>query len=451
MKFIHTADLHIGQNFFGYERKSEHLIFFKWLVEQAKIHDIDALLIAGDVFDSPNPSADSQNLYYSFLQEITKLNPNLALVIIAGNHDSGARLEAPAVLLKTMNVHIKGTLKYNGDKEINYQDFIIPLYSKGNREALCVAIPYLRQGEVDIAGFYSKIYALANEMKGAGESIISMGHLHASGSEISDDDRSERNIIGGLECVNPENLEGNINLEVNINNVTNPNSANDQHSKKAVCYVALGHLHKGQRVSKREFIQYAGAPLPMSFAEKNFKQGVNLVEVKNGELVSIERLVFDAPVKLISIPKKAAPLDEVLVELEKLEDEKPIVENLENLFKTKELNTNMCEKLMDSNSVLISDRRPFLEIKILEDQPQPYMCAQIEDAIKNKAVRLAKITAERPVSTQENNLELKTFQEIKQISPLKMAQKVYTDKYAEKMPENIANLISKVIREVEDL
>ena len=88
MKLLHTADWHLGQTFFEYDRKMEHTQFLTWLREQIKLHEVDVLLIAGDVFDTPNPSAESQRMYYTFLREVTTENPNLQIIIIAGNHDS---------------------------------------------------------------------------------------------------------------------------------------------------------------------------------------------------------------------------------------------------------------------------------------------------------------------------------------------------------------------------
>ncbi|MDR0843727.1 MAG: exonuclease subunit SbcD, partial [Tannerella sp.] len=88
MKLLHTADWHIGQTFYEYDRKAEHLQFLAWLRRQISDLSVDALLIAGDVFDSPNPSAESQRMFYRFLREVTSENPQLQVVIIAGNHDS---------------------------------------------------------------------------------------------------------------------------------------------------------------------------------------------------------------------------------------------------------------------------------------------------------------------------------------------------------------------------
>ena len=126
MKVIHTADWHLGQTFFGYERYREHQVFLDWLCYVIKERNIDLLLIAGDVFDSPNPSAEAQKMFYSFLTRITCENKDLQVIITAGNHDSAARLEAPNSLLGVFNTTVSGIVHYiNGD--IDYNRMIVPL------------------------------------------------------------------------------------------------------------------------------------------------------------------------------------------------------------------------------------------------------------------------------------------------------------------------------------
>ena len=87
MKIIHTADWHIGQTFFGYDRFQEHQYFLDWLTDQITTQQIDVLLISGDIFDVANPSAQAQRQFYRFLRRVTEQNPGLQIILIAGNHD----------------------------------------------------------------------------------------------------------------------------------------------------------------------------------------------------------------------------------------------------------------------------------------------------------------------------------------------------------------------------
>lgn len=152
MKLLHTADWHLGQTFFDYDRKMEHLAFLDWLKKQVLEQEMDVLLVAGDVFDSPNPSAESQKMYYHFLRDVTTENPDLQIIIIAGNHDSAARLEAPNPLLETMNVTVRGVVKHTPDGEIDFEHLIVPLNKGGN----CLAVLYLRQGDYPESDTYAE-------------------------------------------------------------------------------------------------------------------------------------------------------------------------------------------------------------------------------------------------------------------------------------------------------
>ena len=105
-------------------------IFLEWLKQQIRQHEIDVLLIAGDVFDSPNPSAESQRMYYRFLREVTSENPSVQIIIIAGNHDSAARLEAPNPLLENMNVTVRGVVRRNAEGDIDLQHLIVPPFTQ---------------------------------------------------------------------------------------------------------------------------------------------------------------------------------------------------------------------------------------------------------------------------------------------------------------------------------
>ena len=132
LKIIHTADWHLGQTFFGYDRDEEHEAFLSWLIDILTLRQTDVLLIAGDVFDVANPSAAAQRRFFRFLREANRHNPQLQIVIIAGNHDSAARLEAPIPLLEELNTSIVGVVPRTDLCKIDFDSLLIPLY-KGIR------------------------------------------------------------------------------------------------------------------------------------------------------------------------------------------------------------------------------------------------------------------------------------------------------------------------------
>ena len=151
IRILHTADWHLGQTFFGYDRAEEHKAFLDWLAEEIRQNEIDALVIAGDVFDVSNPSAASQRIYYEFIYRVTAENPKLQIVIVAGNHDSAARLEAPLPLLQAMRTEVRGVVRKLEGGEIDYDHLTIELKNReGEAEVLCMAVPFLRQGDYPV-------------------------------------------------------------------------------------------------------------------------------------------------------------------------------------------------------------------------------------------------------------------------------------------------------------
>ncbi len=396
MKFIHTADWHIGQTFFGYDRMEEHLIFLAWLKDQISFQKVELLLIAGDVFDSPNPSAMAQKTYYKFLRDVTTENPQLNIIITAGNHDSAARLEATNPLLEGMNIYVKGVVKRGTDGEIDYKDLIIEL-----GDAYVLAVPFLRQGDyhksdtyVDgVKSVYQNLYDLVPDKT---KPIIAMGHLQATGSEVSVSDDSERKNIGGLDGVSPESFDG-------------------------ISYTALGHLHRAQRVSHRENVRYSGTPLPMSFAEKNNKQGVTLVSLE-GKEAKIEQLTFEAPTKMLSIPKVPEKIDAVLKELEKLPEGEINIES------------------------------PYLEIKVLITEPDPSIKHKIDEALKNKSVKIARIQDVQEKSDDyAAAIKPMSYEELKAMDPLEVARDAFKRQNNNlDMPNVLEELLINVINEVKE-
>ena len=397
MKIIHTADWHLGQTFFGYERYREHEVFLNWLCDVIKEREIDLLLIAGDIFDSPNPSAEAQRMFYSFLTKITNENKELQIILTAGNHDSAARLEAPNSLLGVFNTTISGVVHYKNDG-IDYDRMIVPLKKGG----CCLAVPYLRLSDLPeaenysegVALLYNELYCRAKEM---GHSpVVAMGHLQASGAEVSVGDSSEYAIIGGMEGIDA------------------------QFANEGIIYTALGHLHREQQVHKRANVRYSGAPLPMSFAEKKKSQSVTQIII-DSEGCDISLIPFDVPVKLKSVPSKAAPIEDVVRALAELPDGK------------------------------INDNSPFLEVNILVKTVDPTLRQQIEDALVGKSVRLARIVA---TSTAIQNGELiapMTYDDFKCKNPIEIMQEIYRKKCdGEEMTEELLEKLNEVIKEVQN-
>ena len=331
-------------------------------------------------------------------------------MIIAGNHDSAARLEAPIPLLEELNTSIVGTVPRTDLCKINFDSLLIPLYNKERRrEALCLAVPYLRQGDYPasdegkdtyvegIAQMYRQLYDYADSRRQPGESLLAMGHLHATGAELSEDDRSERTIMGGLESVSVEAFE------------------------EGLAYTALGHIHKAQRVGGRENIRYAGSPLPMSFSEQHYHHQVVAFTVENGCLSDLKAMPVPLRTALHRIPAEPTSPAEVLLQLSNL----PLAEEG-------------------------ADRSlwPYLEVQVLLTEPDPGFRHRVEEALADKAVRLTSIIPSYPKKEGEEEFRPLSYTDLQKIAPLDMLRHTFTNRFGGDLPEELEKMFNDVVREV---
>ena len=281
MKIICTSDWHLGNLFHGNDRLPEHRHFMAWLLSIIKKEKPDALLISGDIFDNGNPSAASQAAYYEFLADATQTHPQMIIIIIAGNHDSANRLEAPRALLSRHKVEIRGTIhrswqsdENGGFWQIDYDDMMIPIEGKDGIKVTVLAVPYLRTDVVQNASYSKGVNAILRELttrareKYPDSRLVMMAHMYASGADIAKNDASEKLIIGGQEEVNFEGW------------TDHPD------------FMTCGHIHKRQHIWNTNWARYSGSVLPMSFAEKDYHHGVDMVTFESGssqpDVVSLE-------------------------------------------------------------------------------------------------------------------------------------------------------------------
>ena len=397
IRILHTADWHLGQTFFGYDRAGEHEVFLNWLAGEIREREIDALIIAGDVFDVSNPSAASH-----FIYRVTAENPTLQIVIVAGNHDSAARLEAPLPLLQAMRTEVRGVVRKSDDGEIDYDHLTVELKNRdGEVELLCMAVPFLRQGDYPtvptegnpyaegVRELYTQLLQRLWKRRKENQSILAIGHLQAIGSEIAEKDYSERTVIGGLECVSPDAFS------------------------EQIAYTALGHIHKAQRVSGRENVRYAGSPIPMSFAEKHYHHGVVEVTFDGGCAVDIMRVECPRLIPLMSVPNGEPASPEIVLEILK---ELPVTEGA----------------------------APYLEVKVLLDEPEPMLRQEVEEALADKNYRLARIVSTYRNETGNAEKENENWKRgLQEMSPLQIAQSAFEKIYQVEMPEELTDLFQE--------
>jgi exonuclease SbcD len=354
LRFFHTADWHLGQTFHEFDRDYEHAAFLAWLLRTLAERRPDALLISGDVFDSVNPPATAQRRFYDFLAQAHSALPSLQIVLTAGNHDAAARLEAPAELFGRLNITAVGTVARNAAGQGTYEKFLVPLKdAQGEVRALALAVPFLRPADVPVVPEAADAYldgirelyrctlAAAQSLRAEkypGAVLVALGHCHLQGAAESRD--SERRIvIGGAEALRPDTFPAEL------------------------AYVALGHLHQPQQIDGGR-IRYCGSPIPLSFSEKDYAHAVLEVTVDAGGLREVVALPVPKTALLLRVPAKgAAPIAGVLQLL--------------------------ADATFDPH--LPPEARPFLEIHILDEGPDPTRRRRLEQALEGKAVRLASI------------------------------------------------------------
>ncbi|MES2321773.1 MAG: exonuclease SbcCD subunit D C-terminal domain-containing protein [Pseudomonadota bacterium] len=413
MRLLHTSDWHLGQTLHNFERHYEHQCFLDWLLATIVAEQADALLIAGDVFDTANPSAASHKQFYRFLQQARARAPQLDIVVIAGNHDSPGRIEAPGPLLEGLGTSVIGHVARTAGGEIDLDRLIIPLHdSSGAVKAWCLAIPFLRPGDVPrlpppddpeapvpdayLAGIsllYSQAYALADARRDSGQAIVAMGHCHMVGGTASLE--SERRIvIGGTEAL--------------------PAAVFDP----GIAYVALGHLHLAQRVGQQEHVRYCGSPLPLCFAEVGYAHQVLRIDLADGVAGAVTPLPVPRAVDLLRVPPRPAPLDDALAALEALD-------------------------LPD----LAPHMQPYLEVRVLLDAPEPGLRGRIEAAIAGKPVRLAKIEPTRKHDGGVGDATALSLDQLAQLQPDDIFRRLYLQKYGDEAPDDQVQAFAELLRE----
>jgi len=269
LKLLHTSDWHIGRTLYGRKRYEEFEAFMSWLAETIQQNEIDALLVAGDVFDTSAPSNRAQELYYRFLCRVAASSCR-HVVVVAGNHDSPSFLNAPKELLKALDIHVVGSSTESPEDEV-----LVLRNEQDAPELIVCAVPYLRDRDIRVAEagesvedkerkliegirtHYAAVAALAEQKReelGVDIPIVGTGHLFTAGGQTVDGDGVRELYVGSLAHVTAGIFPACFN------------------------YLALGHLHVPQKVNGSETIRYSGSPLPMGFGEAKQQKSVCQVE-----------------------------------------------------------------------------------------------------------------------------------------------------------------------------
>lgn len=403
MRLLHTSDWHLGQSLHQYDRTYEHERFLDWLLDILVAESVDVLLIAGDVFDSSNPSATAQSLLYRFLTEAHRRVQHLNIVMTAGNHDSPGRLEAPSPFLSMFDAHVVGQVG-RSDNGNSLERLVLPLKDqKGEIGAWCVAMPFLRPGDVPriegsadpyaagIEALYRQAIKHANATRQPGQALIALGHCHLVGGKTSEE--SERRIvIGGAEALSADIFD------------------------ESVTYLALGHLHLPQQVGGNPARRYSGSPLPMSFSEIDYPHQVVLVDLNGDKVANIREHRVPRAVELLRVPSKPATLDVVLAALSALDcPERPEAE------------------------------WPYLQVRVHLTEPEPSLRTQIESAIQGKPVRLARIETTYTRGDEESSAPAVSIDELNTLAPADFFNRLYQHRFGQDVPTELLAAFTELL------
>ncbi len=399
MKILHTADWHIGKKLHKHYLYEDFDLFINWLIKLITEQEIEAVLISGDVFDLANPSAEARKQYYRALLQLRKTN--CQLIITGGNHDSPSMLDAPKEILNELNVTVIGGMPSK------IEECLIPLQNKkGENELIVAAIPFLRDSDLrsidEEVVYENRIEAIrkgieATFTKAAKTSkdlypelpVLAMGHLYAAGIESSD---SERDIQIGNQAAFQASQFG-----------------------TEFSYVALGHIHKPQRVNAQIPTFYSGSPLPLSFSERKDEKRLLLIDTENG--FEPESIAIPSFRKLIRISGSIAEIQQKLFSLESQG-------SLTNL----------------------------IEVELKEENYDSNLIAQLDDLVTNFEQANFEIVKHRATfknQLRESGKLFESHQHLEDLKPQEVFQKLLSQhSYAEEVKEKVNIAFQELLEEV---
>lgn len=341
MKIIHTADWHVGHELYGYDREEEFDYFFSQLADLMREEQPDALLVSGDVYDSYMPSNAAVKQLNTALLSLHEASPETEIILTAGNHDSGLRLEAAAPPWLSHRIHLIGTIDPTLERNR------IEIEGKG----VVMAIPFCypanfphREGDRVEDRQKCFFQSVSEQLSRESLPTVLMAHLYLSGVQLNGT-RQPRDIVGGSEAMALS--------DVGI----------------GYDYLALGHIHRRQRVGDRAY--YSGSPLPISFDEPA-EHGVLVVELDKGKAPRVDFRALATARPLLTMPEKAVTYSEAI-----------------DLLRT-----------MDA------DEEAYIRLHVLGDAPLPFdYLEQATKVLEEKSARYCTVKVESPESVAAERVE----------------------------------------------
>lgn len=291
-RILHTADWHLGKQLMDQERHADHQRFLEHFLSVVKEHSVDAVVIAGDIFDGVNPPAKSEELYYSTLATLHSLG--IAAVIVSGNHDSPTMLKSAATIIGKLGHHIITDVPITED---GYAPHIVLLPNSESPRIAIAAVPYMREGDLRKVELNEEINLVRDKVRTGWRDLystaanaittlapnipaIATGHLTVTGGETNKD--TEREIrIGGV---------GDVDLTA---------------FPDRFGYVALGHLHRPQCFPRGAenggHIRYSGSPIALGFSEGSHQKAFQMIDVEPNGTLKFGSLPIDGNRRLLQL------------------------------------------------------------------------------------------------------------------------------------------------------
>ena len=392
-KFIHTSDWHLGQNFYGYDRSEEQADFLRQLVDIVRQQQPDALLVSGDIFHTAAPSSAAVTLYVNAMLDIHNACPKMAIVVIAGNHDSASRLQCDSRLWELAGVKVLGGIARDSEGLADLDHHIIHVKGKG----IVAAVPFAYPASFPLVNeehvgsdqrqsvYFQSLLDCVHAQNPAQLPVVLMAHLAVNGSDFTGHE------VGMMECV-----------EVGV-------------LGNGYDYAALGHIHRPQDVSERA--RYCGTPLAVSFDEQ-CEHSVSIVEIDaHGSMprVTTERIENIKPLRTIPA---GPPVD--------------------------------FEAALEQLQVLVPDERAYVRLNVLVDRYLPNGAQERAAlAVADKQCRFCEIKKTAIVEVSHAVRQM-TMEEFNHKHPIEVAQQFYLEKYQREMTDEEKEMFNYVYRLVQE-
>ena len=389
MKILHTSDWHLGHALYNYDRRDEQQSMLDQMAELVRVEQPDVFLLAGDVYDSTQPSASVQTLFSEALLKIHEACETMLIVCIAGNHDSSSKHMIFHSPWERMNVIMLGGIS----RDAELSDYILKVGDKG----FVVAVPYAADRNMP-EDFFKKLQEQVAQQNQEQLPVVLMAHLAVAGSDFKGHDNISETMVGGIDCQSVEVFG------------------------EGYDYIALGHIHKAQFVQGTENrVRYCGTPIPISFDEAMGEQehGITIVEMKrHGDKPTLRIVPINNPHPLVTLPlEDFAEWETVRQQFEAFPDDIPA----------------------------------YVRLNVLVDGHLPATANEEAQQIgSRKQCRFCLINAKRKVSAGQNTgYQLFTTSEFQKINPMEVAR-LYLEAKGDKFDDGLMALFHEVMKGIED-